>query len=112
MAQKTQKVNTEKREKELFDLFGEVESAKIPFIKALIHDFCVLEEMSKRLEGLPTVEIDEKNPKRQRKLPAHDMLKEVQQRKTEVTRALLREIGGESAEESPLQKALMKYETR
>lgn len=112
MTRKDEKLNKEKREKELIGAFGEVDEAKKPFILALIHDFVEIEARCKSLEGLPTFEIDPKNPKRQRKLPAHDMLKEWQQRKTETTRALLREIGGGDEQESPLLKMLSKYETR
>ena len=113
MARKGKELNKSQREKELAEAFGEIEEAKKPFILSLIHDFAEIEARCNALEGLPTFEIDAKNPKRQRKLPAHDMLKEWQQRKTEVTRALLRELdGGEDQNESPLLKMLSKYETR
>ncbi len=41
-----------------------------------------------KLQKCETYQIDEKNPLRQRKLPAHDMLKEAQQQKVNLQRAL------------------------
>lgn len=113
MARKVEKVNTTERENELVLLFGKIDESKKPFVLALIHDFVEIEARCKALEGVPTFEIDAKNPKRQRKLPAHDMLKEWQQRKTEVTRALLRELdGGEGEKTGDLTKLLQQFETR
>lgn len=113
MARKLEKVNKEERAAELIAVLGDIEGSKKPFVLSLIHDFVEIEARCAALEGLPTFEIDAKNPKRQRKLPAHDMLKEWQQRKTEVTRALLRAIeGGDDQDESPLAKMLAKFETR
>ena len=40
------------------------------------------------LQKYETYQIDPKNPLRQRKLPAHDMLKEAQQQKINIQRAL------------------------
>ena len=40
------------------------------------------------LQKCETYQIDPSNPKRQRKLPAHDMLKEAQQQKVNIQRAL------------------------
>lgn len=112
MARNIKEMNKKKRENELIEAFGELAEAKKPFILALIHDFVEIEARCKELEGLPTFEINPKNPKQQRKLPAHDMLKEWQQRKTEVTRALLRANESEEGEESPVLKLIKKYETR
>ena len=42
----------------------------------------------KQLQKYETYQIDPNNPKRQRKLPAHDMLKEAQQQKVNIQRAL------------------------
>ena len=112
MALKSEEMNKRKREAELVAAFGEMPESKKPFILSLIHDFVEIEARCAALEGLPTFEIDARNTKRQRKLPAHDMLKEWQQRKTEVTRALLRADETTEQEESPLMKVLAKYETR
>lgn len=42
-----------------------------------------------KLQEYETYQIDPKNPLRQRKLPAHDMLKEAQQQKVNIQRALI-----------------------
>jgi hypothetical protein len=89
--------------------FGDVPEKKRVIIEQLAKDFCKWANISAQLDGLPTFEVDPKNPKRQRKLPAHDMLKDAQQRTTELARALLREIDGESEEESPLLSMLKRY---
>ncbi len=94
---------------EIMQAFGEVPEKKRVIIAQLVKDFCKWAEISAALEGLPTFEVDPKNLKRQRKLPAHDMLKDAQQRTTELARALLRVIDGEGEEESPLLKMLREY---
>ena len=110
MAKNTAKISKKKREAALIAAFGEIEEAKKPFVLSLIRDFVEIEARCLALEALPTYEIDAKNPKRQRKLPAHDMLKEWQQRKTETTRALLRALDGkEDAGESPLLQMIKEF---
>lgn len=95
--------------KQILQAFGEIPENKRPIIEQLVKDFCKWSEISAALEGLPTFEVDAKNPRRQRKLPAHDMLKDAQQRTTELARALLRVMDGETEEESPLLKMLREY---
>lgn len=93
----------------ILEAFGELPPNKRPIIEQLVKDFCKWANISAQLDGLPTFEVDPKNPKRQRKLPAHDMLKDAQQRTTELARALLRIVDGEGEEESPLLKMLREY---
>ena len=95
--------------KKILAAFGELPENKRVIIEQLVKDFCKWSEISSALDGLPTFEVDPKNPKRQRKLPAHDMLKDAQQRTTELARALLRVVDGEVEEESPLIKMLREY---
>ena len=95
--------------KKFLEALGELPENKRPIIERLVKDFCKWSNISEQLEGLPTFEFDPNNPKRQRKLPAHDMLKDAQQRTTELARALLRVIDGEGEEESPLLKMLREY---
>ena len=94
---------------EIMEALGDIPAKKRLILEQLAKDFCKWANISAQLDGLPTFEIDPKNPKRQRKLPAHDMLKDAQQRTTELARALLREIDGEGDEESPLISMLKKY---
>lgn len=95
--------------KEIMQAFGEVPPKKRLILEQLARDFCKWANISALLDGLPTFEVDPTDPRRQRKLPAHDMLKDAQQRTTELARALLREIDGEGEEESPLIKMLREY---
>lgn len=99
-----------KRYNELISQLTDVNEAKKPYLCSLIKDFVVWEGIEEKLDGLPTFEVDPENPKRQRKLPAHDMLKDAQQRKTEIARGIMRELDGTATEESPLMALLKKYE--
>lgn len=93
----------------LLEAFKDAPENKRLIIEQLVKDFCKWAEISAKLEGLPTFEVDPSNPRRQRKLPAHDMLKDAQQRTTELARALLRISDGETEEESPLMQMLREY---
>lgn len=95
--------------KQILQALGEIPPKKRLILEQLAKDFCKWANISAQLDGLPTFEVDPKDPRRQRKLPAHDMLKDAQQRTTELARALLREIDGEAVEESPIFKMLREY---
>ena len=95
--------------KQIMQAIGDVPEKKRLILEQLAKDFCKWSNISAQLDGLPTFEVDPQDPRRQRKLPAHDMLKDAQQRTTELARALLREIDGESVEESPLLAMLKRY---
>lgn len=95
--------------KEIMQALGELPENKRPIIEQLVKDFCKWSNIAAQLDGLPTFEIDPDNPRRQRKLPAHDMLKDAQQRTTELARVLLRIVDDEGEEESPLIKMLREY---
>lgn len=95
--------------KEIMQALGELPANKRPIIEQLVNDFCKWANIAKQLDGLPTFEFDPNNPKRQRKLPAHDMLKDAQQRTTELARVILRIVDDEGDEESPLLKMLRDY---
>lgn len=53
-----------------------------------LEDIMYWESKVESLQKCETYQIDPKNPLRQRKLPAHDMLKEAQQQKVNIQRAL------------------------
>lgn len=95
--------------KQIMQALGDVPEKKRLILEQLAKDFCKWANISAQLDSLPTFEVDPNNPLRQRKLPAHDMLKDAQQRTTELARALLREIADEGDEESPLLKMLREY---
>ena len=92
---------------DIMQALGDVPEKKRLILEQLAKDFCKWANISAQLDGLPTFEIDPKNPRRQRKLPAHDMLKDAQQRTTELARALLREVNGEADEDDPFIKMIM-----
>ena len=93
----------------LLKALGDLPENKRPIIEQLVKDFCKWANISAQLDGLPTFDVDPKNPRRQRKLPAHDMLKDAQQRTTELARALLRVANNEGEEEDPLLIMLREY---
>ena len=94
---------------DILQALGDIPENKRLIIEQLAKDFCKWATISAQLEGLPTFEVDPKDPKRQRKLPAHDMLKDAQQRTTELARALLREVNGEVAEDDEFSKMISQY---
>lgn len=94
---------------DIMQALGDVPEKKRLILEQLARDFCKWANISKQLEGLPTFEIDPENPRRQRKLPAHDMLKDAQQRTTELARALLREMNGEADEDDEFSKMINEY---
>lgn len=88
------------------------------YIISLVKDFCTLEEITDNLRKLPTFELykdpntGKVDPYTQRKLPAHDMLKEIQARKTDVARVILRELGGDVGDDNPLAEMLKEFKGR
>lgn len=56
--------------------------------KDYLKDIEYWERKVEELKKCQTYQVDPKNPQRQRKLPAHDMLKEAQQQKVNIQRAL------------------------
>ena len=95
--------------KKLLETLGEIPENKKPIIERLVKDFCKWSEIEENLSKFPTYEVNPNNPKMIRKLPAHDMLKDAQQRTTELARAILRAIDGDTQDESPLLKMLKEY---
>ena len=56
--------------------------------KDYLKDIEYWESKVEALQKCETYQVDPKNPLRQRKLPAHDLLKEAQQQKVNIQRAL------------------------
>lgn len=56
--------------------------------KDYLKDIVYWDSKVKDLQKCETYQVDPENPLRQRKLPAHDMLKEAQQQKVNIERAL------------------------
>jgi hypothetical protein len=60
-----------------------------PIAKSYIKDIEYWDKQVNDLQKYKTYEVDPKNPLRQRKLPAHDLLKEAQQQKINIQRSLV-----------------------
>lgn len=97
------------RYEELAGSLDKLDSAKRGFVLSLLSDFVFFEEQIEKVRKLPLYTVDPKNPRRQKKYPAHGMLKDYQAQKNDIAAKILRAIDGEIGEESPLAKALAKF---
>jgi hypothetical protein len=100
----------ESRYEELKSAISEVKEPKKSFILSLLKDFCWLEEQIDALRRFPRYVIDEKNPKRQAKLPVHDMLKDYQAQKDDIATKVLRSLDGEAEGQSELARILAGFD--
>lgn len=80
--------------------------------RSLLSDIEFWEKKCTALKKCETFQIDPKNPLRQRKLPAHDMLKEAAQQKINAQRTLIQIFNKQRimSDDDPLDKLLSKYE--
>lgn len=97
------------RYEELAGKLGKVDEDKRGFILSLLSDFVFLEEQINNLRKYPRYIINPANPKQQKKLPVHDMLKDYQAQKNDIAVKILRTLDGEAGEDSALMKALAKF---
>ena len=83
-----------------------------PMAKSLLQDVEYWSDKVKELQKCQTYQIDPKNPLRQRKLPAHDMLKEAEQQKINAMRTLIQIFNKDRVlnEEDELSKRLAEFE--
>ena len=86
-----------------------VDEGKKEFILSLLSDFVFAEEQIVKLRALPRYIVDPKDPRKQKKLPAHDMLKDFQAQKNDIAVKILRTLDGEVGEDSDLVKALRAF---
>ena len=100
----------EEREKELIEACGKIKESKREFVCSMIKDFVFLEEQIENLRKYPRYIIDPKNPNKQVKLPCHEMLKDYQAQKNDITTKIAKILDAEDGEISPLFKALMRFE--
>ena len=103
-------MNLIEREKELIEAMGKIKESKRGFVLSMIHDFVFLEDQIETLRKYPRYVIDEKNPRKQIKLPVHEMLKDYQAQKNDITTKIAKILDTEDGEISPLVKALMRFE--
>lgn len=94
---------------ELAGKLNNVDEAKKGFVLSLLSDFVYLEEQIEKLRTFPRYIINKDNPKQQKKLPVHDILKDMQAQKNDIATKILRTLDGEVGEESALVKALKQF---
>lgn len=75
----------------------------------LYKDFIWLGEQIEALRNYPRYHIDGDNPRNQKKLPVHDMIKDYQAQKDDIATKILRSLDGESGGESELAKRLNEF---
>lgn len=97
------------RYEELSKSLDKINESKKGILLSLLRDFCFLEEQIEKLRDYPRYIVNPKNPTQQKKLPVHDMLKDYQAQKNDIATKILRTLDGETIEESPLLKALARY---
>lgn len=94
---------------ELAEKLNNIDEAKKGFVLSLLSDFVYLEEQIEKLRKYPRYTINPANPRQQKKLPVHDMLKDMQAQKNDIATKILRTLDGEVGEESALVKALSAF---
>lgn len=94
---------------ELAETLKGIDPSKEKIILSLLKDFVFLEDQIIELRKYPRFIINPQNPRQQKKLPVHEMLKDYQAQKNDIATKILRTLDGEVGEESPLIKALEKF---
>lgn len=97
------------RYEELESKLQDVKEPKKSFILSLLKDYVWLEAQIEELRKYPRYLINPKDPKQQKKLEVHNMLKDYQAQKDDIATKILRSLDGEIDEESPLLKALARF---
>lgn len=95
---------------ELSALLTDIKEPKRSFILSLLKDFVRLEADLQRLATAQEYIIDEKDPTRQVVLPIHKVIHDKQAQKNDIATKILRSLDGEAGEESPLMRALARFE--
>lgn len=82
-----------------------------PIAESILKDIEYWTAKVNELQKYETYQLDPSNPSRQRKLPAHDMLREAQRMKLDAMRTLTQIFNKDKAlsDESPLAKLLEDY---
>lgn len=86
-----------------------VDEPKKSIVLSLLSDFVFYESKINELRKYPQYLINPNNPLQQKKLPAHNMLKDYQAQKNDIAVKILRTLVGEEIEESALIKALQQF---
>ena len=95
---------------ELAAVLGEVQEPKRSFILSLLRDFVKLEADLDQLSTAQEYIINPNNPTEQVVLPIHKVIHDKQAQKNDIATKILRSLDNETTEESPLLKALARFE--
>ena len=98
------------RFEELAKHLDKVDPSKKEIMLSLLRDFVFHEAKIEELKKYPQYIINPKDPTKQIKLPVHDLLKDHQAQKNDIAVKILRTMDGEAGEESPLMKALSRFQ--
>ena len=97
------------RYNELASFFDNVDANKKEIILSLLKDFVFYEEKINELRKYPQYLVNPRNPLQQKTLPVHRVLKDYQAQKNDIAVKILRTLEGNFEEESPLMKALARF---
>ena len=94
---------------ELAEVLKEIKEPKRSFILSLLKDFVRLEADLEALSDAKEYKINPNNPYEQIVLPIHKVIHDKQAQKNDIATKILRSLDNEVAEESPLLKALERF---
>ena len=97
---------------ELADVLKDIKEPKRSFILSLLKDFVKLEADLDRLSTAQEYIINPNNPTEQVVLPIHKVIHDKQAQKNDIATKILRSLDSEVAEESPLAKALERFNVK
>lgn len=95
---------------ELAKVLKDLKEPKKSFILSLLKDFVKLEADLEKLSTAQEYIINPNNPMEQVVLPIHKVIHDKQAQKNDIATKILRSLGTETTEESPLLKALANFE--
>ena len=97
------------RYEELKAVLKDVNEPKKSFILSLLKDFVKLEADLQKLSTAQEYLINPNNPQEQIVLPIHKVIHDKQAQKNDIATKILRSLDNEAAGESPLLKALERF---
>lgn len=94
-------------QKEEFEkVLTDIPEPKKGVLSNLFKDFLWLDEQIEALRKYPRYLVDEKNPRNQKKLAVHDMLKDFQAQKNDIATKILRTLDGVASGDDELERLL------
>ena len=94
---------------ELKAVLNEVKEPKRSFILSLLKDFVKIEADLEKLSTAQEYIINPNNPTEQVVLPIHKVIHDKQAQKNDIVTKILRSLDNDATEESPLLKALERF---